>query len=79
MPQMLSSLRFPAQIVLPLVARLTVFTLLLIIRRLLRRKLAIRGIGVVYLLGAPARQGEAGATLFIIRSGTGHRLPRSAI
>jgi predicted MFS family arabinose efflux permease len=66
MPQMLSSLQSPSVMILPLVAGLAVFTLLLIIRRLLRRMGGIRGFGIAYLLGALGLGVAFGATIIAI-------------
>jgi len=63
MPLMLSSLLDPSVLILPLVAGLAVFTLLLIIRRPLRRMGGVRGLGIAYLLGALALGVAVGATV----------------
>src|SRR6266545_5592821 len=69
MPQMLSSLQSSSEMILPLVAGLAVFTLLLIIRRLLRRMGGIRGFGIAYLLGALGLGVAVGATVLAIEQG----------
>jgi len=62
-PLMLSSLRSPTVLIVPLVAGLAVFTLLLIIRRLLRHMGGVRGFGIAYLLGALALGVAVGTTV----------------
>ena len=62
-PLMLSSLRSPTVLIVPLVAGLAVFTLLLIIRRLLRRMGGVHGFGIAYLLGALALGVAVGTTV----------------
>src|SRR6266545_328458 len=69
MPQMLSSLQSSSEMILPLVAGLAVFTLLLIIRRLLRRMGGIRGFGIAYLLGALGLGVAVVATVLAIEQG----------
>src|SRR5215211_7779814 len=66
MPQMLSSLRSPSVLIVPLVAGLAVFALLLIIRRLLRRMGGVRGFGIAYLLGALALGVAVGTTVLAL-------------
>jgi len=69
MPQMLSALRSPSVLIVPLVAGLAVFALLLIIRRLLRRMGGVRGFGLAYLLGALALGVAVGAMVFLMEQG----------
>ena len=65
MPQMPFNLHFPALMILPLVAGLAVFALLLMIRRVLRHKLAIRGFGIAYLIGALTLGVAVGARVLV--------------
>lgn len=64
------SLQLPAELILPLVAGLAVFALLLLMRRLLLRAGAIRGLGVTYLISALALGVAVGAAAWSAEQAT---------
>jgi small-conductance mechanosensitive channel/CRP-like cAMP-binding protein len=63
------SLQLPASLILPLVAGLAVFVLLLIIRRMLRRAGIARGLGIAYVVGAGALGATFGAVALAAEQG----------